>query len=191
MSNNDLRSLVATVVKTVKVQIDKKYDKSPLSGFALCTDDDVRNLYHVACTRTWVDEQKESDPDIGYVYVDWDESCDDSLFDKINTIMSQLADQDFESADDWANARDRRFESLVLGLSDCRTAKIFDKLTLLCVGSTDPSDHLEGLAMDAVDRLNSSEIADGFAVALEYEKYRKSTKQTIATDALRRRRIER
>ncbi len=61
---------------------------------------------------------------------------------------------------------------LVLGLQDCRKEGIFDRKTLLCVGSTDPSDHLEALAMHAVDALNSKSVANEFARALGYERHR-------------------
>ena len=48
----------------------------------------------------------------------------------------------------------------------------FDPDTLLCVGSTDPSDHLEALAMRGVDALNSAGVANKFASALGYELHR-------------------
>jgi len=47
--------------------------------------------------------------------------------------------------------------------------------TLHSVGSADPCDRLEELEMDTVDLLNSEGLADRFAEALAYEKYRKST----------------
>jgi hypothetical protein len=173
--DTDIPSLTAAAIQKAKDQIDEKFGNAALFGFALCTDDDVRTLYHVACTRDWVAEREEGYPDIGYIYVEWTESGDDTLFDEINAILSQLADQDHGCDKGWAAARNKRFESLVAGLSDCRQAGLFDEPTLLCVASTDPSDHLEALAMHAVDRLNTTEVAGRFAEALGYEKHRKST----------------
>ncbi len=172
MSYTEIRSSTATAVRQAKAEIDRRSGNSPLFGFALCTDDDVSTLYHVACTTGWVDENKEGYPDIGYIYVDWAESGDDAPFDRISTTLARLYEQDHGSDAAWASARDRRFEALVLALADCRQAGAFDDGTLLCVGSTDPSDHLEALAMNAVDRLNAPEIADRFAAALGYEEYR-------------------
>jgi hypothetical protein len=62
---------------------------------------------------------------------------------------------------------------MVLALKDCRDEGLFDENTLLCAGSTDPSDELERLDMDSVDRLNTAAIADQFAAAPGYEEHRR------------------
>jgi hypothetical protein len=147
--------------------------KEELFGFALCTDDDLRTVYHVACTRSWVGERDSGYPGIGFIYVEWEDSADDSLLEKVSVRFAQLADERYRSDAAWADARDTRFEALVLALMDCRKDGLFAEDTLLCVGSTDPSEHLEALAMRAVERLNSPPIADKFAEHLGYEKHRK------------------
>lgn len=48
-----------------------------------------------------------------------------------------------------------------------------DSDTLLCCGSTDPSEEMEMLAIRAVDRLNTTATADAFAEHLGYEEHRK------------------
>ncbi|MGD9128507.1 MAG: DUF4303 domain-containing protein [Planctomycetia bacterium] len=173
MTDEDIRPLAADAIRKAKAQIDEKCGNAPLFGFALGTDDDVCGMYHIACTTGWVAEKEKSYPNIGYNFVDWIESGDQTLFDDVNTIMRQSAERDYEGDNGWADIRDRRFELLVLALADCREAGVFDDQTFLCVGSTDPCDHLRALEMDAVDRLNLPEVADKFAAALGYERYRK------------------
>lgn len=148
---------------------------SALFGFALCTDDDVRTLYHVACTRDWVREQQVDYADIGFIYVEWTESADHAPFDAISRQFAALANDAYANDAEWAAARDRRFSLLVSALRECRDAGAFSSDTLLCAGSTDPSDHLEALAMSGVDAVNSKVIADRFATALGYEQHRHGT----------------
>ena len=171
--NDELRTSTVDAIRRATSELRTQVGDSRLFGFALCTDDDVRTLYHVACTTDWVKEKEKSYADIGFVYVEWTLSASYAPFDAISQRLAALADQTHASDDYWAAARDRRFDALVLALSDCRNAGIFDPETLLCVGSTDPSDHLEALAMKAVDAVNLSAIADKFAKALGYEKYRR------------------
>lgn len=166
-----LREATAKAVRRAAQALRKRDSQGGLFGFALCTDDDVRTLYHVACTVTWVRKKEPSYPDIGFIYVEWPNAAPDGPF---KTISRQLAalDDDSYSSDESESARDRRFSALVQALQDCRNEGIFDQKTLLCVGSTDPSDHLESLAMRAVDTLNSKSLADRFARALGYERHR-------------------
>lgn len=172
--NGELRTNTVDAIRRAASELRTQVGDSRLFGFALCTDDDVRTLYHVACTTDWVKEKEPSYADIGFIYVEWTLSASDAPFDAISERLAAHADQ-HANDEDWAVARDRRFDELVLALSDCRNAGIFDPETLLCVGSTDPSDHLEALAMKAVDAVNLSAIADKFAKALGYEKYRRSS----------------
>jgi hypothetical protein len=129
-------------------------------------------LCHVACTSDWVQDNEKSYSDIGFVYVEWTDCAAEANFEPISQQLAALASHSYPSNDDWAAARDLRFNALVLALKDCRDACIFDAETLLCVGSTDPCDHLEALAMNSVDLLNSPVIAGKFAQALGYEKHR-------------------
>lgn len=170
--DDELRALTADAVRKAQVELFEQFGSDALFSFALCTDDDVRTLYHVACTKEWVEMNKQNYPEIGYIYVEWEQSADGALFDNIGEKLATLADQDYPSDEEWVAARDRRFELLVQALHDCRNEGIFTENTLLCVGSTDPSNELECLAMNAVDRLNPNRLADQFAEALGYEAYR-------------------
>jgi hypothetical protein len=169
---DELRIQIVTAVRQAAGELRNHTSSSELFGFALCTDDDVRTLYHVACTRDWVHEKEVGYPDIGFIYVEWTYSASKALFHTISRQFAALATQTYTSNKDWAAARDRRFNLLIMALGDCRKAGAFAPDTLLCAGSTDPSYHLEALAMDGVDSLNIPVVANQFAKALGYEKHR-------------------
>lgn len=164
---------IQTVSAVRQAAAELRSRNSELFGFALCTDDEVRTLYHLACTRDWVHEEEVDDPDIRFIYVEWTLSGSDAPFDAISRQFATLADANYASDADWAAARDQRFHLLVSALRECREAGSFSPDTLLCAGSTDPSEHLEALAMSGVDAVNAAGIADGFARALGYGKHRK------------------
>ena len=169
----DLFINTVSAVRQAAAELRNGYANSRLFGFALCTDDDVRTLYHVACTVEWVREQEASNPDIGFNYVEWSQSANSAQFDLVSQRLASLADQAYASDWDWGAARDRRFDALVLALKECRNSGDFEPETLLCVGSTDPSDHLEALAMHGVDVLNAPGAAKLFARALGNEQHQR------------------
>ena len=164
---DELRHKTAEAIRKACAEITAEYVDDKLFAFALCTDDDVMTLYSSVCTRNWVSEREDNYEAIGYIYTEWDQHSGDSHFDSISELVASLADNESDE-----NDCDRRFEAFVLALEGCRDEGIFDDDTLLCCGSTDPSDHMEMLAMKAVDRLNQKEIADKFAEHLGYEEYR-------------------
>lgn len=167
-----IRVATAKAVQEAARVLRDRNPKDRLFGFALCTDDDVRTLYHVACTLDWVRAKEVSYPDIGYIYVEWSDSAPEGPFNTISKQLAALADHNDSSDEHRAAARNRRFEALVLALQDCRNSGTFDPETLLCVGSTDPSYDLEKLAMRAVEKLNAPNVADQFARALGYQGHR-------------------
>jgi hypothetical protein len=169
----DLRSLTAAEVRQAVQILRSNAETANLFGFALCTDDDVSGLYHIACTREWVREKEQKYKNIGFIYVEWKQHAGHSLFDPISKRLSALEDQPWDNDEAYEAARDERFQALVLALKDCRESGVFDPGTLLCVGSTDPCGYMASLAMQAVDLLNTKPIADEFALALRYDKYRK------------------
>jgi Domain of unknown function (DUF4303) len=156
----------------LQAEAELRSRNSELFGFALCTDDDVSGVYHVACTQDWVLEKQAVYPDIGFIYTDWTLKADDAPFDIISRKFAELGDEDCANDKDWSAARDERFNLLVLALGDCRVPGAFAPDTFLCAGSTDPSGHLEALAMKGVEALNTPLRASEFARALGYEKYR-------------------
>lgn len=173
-TNKELRVATVAAIRHAVAEFRREHPIGDLFGFALCVDDDLRTLYQVCCTRQWVHDRDGDYPGIGFIYVEWEDSADEALFEPLSQRLATLADAPHSSDAAWANERDGRFESLVLALKDCREDGLFAPDTLLCVGSTDPSAHLEALAMTAVDRLNLPLVADQFAAHLGYEMHRKT-----------------
>ena len=169
---DELRRLTADAVRQAQAELARQFGADRLHGFALCTDDDVSTLFHTACTRSWVEEREPKYEGIGCIYVEWEQTASDTLFESASELVAGLANAEQADEEAWAAARDRRFAALVRGLQDCRDAGLFDADALLCCGSTDPSEHLEALAMQAVDRLNQPAAADQFAEHLGYEHHR-------------------
>jgi hypothetical protein len=165
-AHEHLRQATAEAIRKACRKIAAEYGNDPIHGFSLCIDDDVTTLFAAVCTKAWVTEHEADDDAVGYIYTEWDQNSGDSLFDQISDSVAKLAEDEENSTPE------QRFEALVLALQDCRNDGTFDADTLLCCGSTDPSDEMEKLAMQTVDRLNSREVADLFAEHLGYEHHR-------------------
>ena len=168
-----IKSLAVEAIKKTKIQLDEKFGEDKLFGYALCTDDALMTIYHIACTNSWVEERSRKYKEIGYCSVEWEQSGDDTLFDatydELVRHYDKCSDDDSEQFELY---RDVRFESLLLALKECRDMGVFDDSTHLSVGSTDPSEELQRLEMKGADRINSPELADKFGSALDIARYR-------------------
>ena len=167
-----LRSSVEKDIRQACMELKLSYPNDELIGFALCTDDDVMSIYHVVCTKNWVNEHEPDYPDIRYLAVEWEQSASEELFNEAQDLVAMLAEINYPTDNEWARARDLRFVALVSALEACRVSGIFSPNTLLTVGSTDPSQYFQWLEMKAVEWLNEETIVDGFERALGYSEYR-------------------
>ncbi len=167
----ELQNSIVQAVNVAHKELLQLSDNNNIFGFALCTDDDVSGFYHVACTKDWVKNKEGSYPGIGYIYVEWEQSGSENIFDDSNLKISKLYNMKYPNEKVWEQERDARFQTLVSALLEIRKNGLFQQDTLLAVGSTDPSDYMESLEMKAVSQLNNSSITKNFADALGYEKY--------------------
>ena len=170
--NEKLKSLLVSAIKKTKKELDDKYGADKLFGYALCTDDAVTTLYHIACTKSWVEDRKPKYEEIGYISVEWEQSGDDSHFDAAYDEILRNYESGGHEDDSFEKLRDQRFESFVQALKQCREENTFDEETHLSAGGTDPSDHLELLEMRGIDRINPKALADLLAKGLCLVKYR-------------------
>ncbi len=161
-----LRKSTAAAIRKAHADMCTEFGSDHIHGFALCTDDDVMTLFSAACTRSWVEEREADYDAIGYIYTEWDQDSGDRHFNAVSRTVAKMA------RDEEGSTPEQRFEAFVLALEDCRNEGLFHQDTLLCCGSTDPSEEMEMLAMRAVDRLNSIATADLFAKHLGYEELR-------------------
>jgi hypothetical protein len=167
-----LKSLLVSAIKKTKKELNEKYGEDKLFGYALCTDDAVTTIYHIACTNAWVKDRKSKFEEIGYISVEWEQSGDASHFDSVYDEILKNYERGGHEDDSFAKYRDQRFESFVQALKQCREENIFDSETHLSAGGTDPSAHLEFLEMRGIDRINKKYLADLLANGLCLEKYR-------------------
>ena len=142
-----LKKLVVDEISQAAMQLDQIFGLENLHGFALGTDDEVRTLFHIACTKEWVKQQQKEQAyeGIGYVFVEWEQSADEMLFLDISHLFAQETDAEYASDADWGNARDKRFLVLFDALSEIRQKNTFNQNTFLNAGSTDPCQHMEDM----------------------------------------------
>lgn len=137
--------------------------RESLHGFALCTDDDVRTLYHIYAARDWVKAREDEYPEIGLISVEWMQSSDETEFDRLSDRLAAWMDAETPSTDaDLDRYRMIRFRALFQALKECRDEGLFAEQTLLCVGSTDPGALMVDLSLAAAPLLNTSANAEAY-----------------------------
>ncbi len=158
-----IKTLIKDDIKKSAAELDYQYGFNNLQGFALGTDDDVRTLYHVACTREWVEAQ--GDDGIAYIFVEWVESGDENLFLSVSKLLNEEADKE---CPDWVEGRDKRFAAITHALAEIREENIFNADTFLYAGSTDPSDYMEELSLRAAKKINTQQNIEAYIQAMGY-----------------------
>ena len=119
-----------------------------LNGYALCTDDCLRTLFHAGCTTESCKGDEESE--LRCVPVDWPYGEGDHLFRRANAELVAHAD----ASEDFSAHVEAAFAFLVDALGGLRNEGVFGDDVLLIVTSTDPGPRLQELADAAVRRLN-------------------------------------
>jgi uncharacterized protein DUF4303 len=153
--SSDLTKAVKDAVGRTLQTLAEAHSGEGLVGYALVTDDDIRSLGYMACTR----ESLESphNPAVRFEPVDWPYGGGDEAFDEARGLLAVSGDA---AASDHAFAAhvNRSFAALVEALRELRQDGRFHDGVFLTVISTDPSEHLERLEADAVRTLNSPEL---------------------------------
>ena len=151
------KKLVIDEVTKAALQLDQEFGLANIHGFALGTDDEVRTLFHMACTNEWVTQQQKVQEyeGIGYVFVEWSQSADEMLFLDISHLFAQETDANYVTTAEWATARDKRFLALFDALLEIRQQNVFNENTFLNAGSTDPCQHMEDMEFNETIKLNT------------------------------------
>src|SRR5262245_31652450 len=145
---DDLTAKVREAVEASLAQLCDQGVLEDLAGYALCTDDDLVTLYHVAVTRSTLHAR----PDYGDLWlmpVDWELAADDRLF---APAYARLVASSESASDHVAHVR-CTFEALVQALLAIRSRALLPVAATLIVTSTDPGPMLQELADDAILRL--------------------------------------
>jgi hypothetical protein len=164
------KNLIVDEIERAYSEIQKKYELENIHGFALGTDDDVMTLFHVLCTSNWLEKEEArlNDEDIGYIFVEWQESAGENLFLDISKMFRKESERDYKTNEDWAIARDKRLLSISFALEEVRKRKLFKEQTFLCFGSTDPSTYIEKLEWVEIQRYNVESNVKRYAKAMGY-----------------------
>ncbi|QUI71412.1 DUF4303 domain-containing protein [Pseudoalteromonas piscicida] len=157
-----LKSLVKDAVKTTFTNLQRIHQPDELLGYALCTDDSVMTLYHVAMTQQWLSQ--DDNTEFEFSPVEWDLSDRDVHFKGVATLLA--ARLELEDAKLYENYLEEiinpTFKAFVLALLELRQEGVFAKNVFLSVISTDPSEHMLELESAANRKLNSAELLNRF-----------------------------
>jgi hypothetical protein len=162
-----LLQLVEAGVESTARQLEVACAGQRLTGYALCTDDEVCGVYHVACTAEHAATagaelrellKKEYGPESGVYDVrfkpeEWKLDAERDDLEAASKLLALRADLDVEG--DCHTQCEKAFECLVLALERCRSKGIFADDVYLCALSMDPCDAMERMGDEAVLRLNA------------------------------------
>lgn len=159
---------VSAAIRAAVSQADEAHGPDLLHGFGLCTDNDVRTLYHVYATKDWLSERAASYPEIGMTAVEWLQQSDESDFDAISLQLADWARSDEQTGSIHPDRGPMiRFRVLFQALKICRDEGLFAPDTFLCVGSTDPDPLMVDLTCAAAPLLNVPEVASAYCAMMK------------------------
>lgn len=136
------------IAEAIRASTDTQAGEA-LTGFALCTDDDLTTLYAAASSRTILESVAVRGA--RFQPTEWPEAASGSI-----AVVSKALQH--RSEKDFAEGIAGDFEALVQALLELRNAGLFAPSAFLTVLSTDPSPHMERLERSATVRLNPPEV---------------------------------
>lgn len=152
---SELVDLVADAVRRSVPLVELAHPGEELVGYALCTDDDLSTIFHVAITREFA--QRNSDvPGVSHVPTEWSYNEGEDLFEEANRILA--ARYEHASSNGFDEHVVKTFADLVAALERIRAEGVFGEEVLLIVTSTDPGPALEQLSREAAEKLNAPEV---------------------------------
>ena len=155
----NLRPQLHAAIDAGLTQLAPSIENGDLAGFAIGTDDDVGSLFAVACTRKWLSANGE---DVKFQFNEWEEYVPEETFNTVSRILFDLSTSNFIPTKRWPEFRDRLFGIIVEELAMARLDHRVRDDVFMCVGSTDPSDHLLDLELSAVRQLNCEPVVRAY-----------------------------
>jgi hypothetical protein len=126
-----------------------------LAGYALCTDDDLRTVYAVGCTREFLADQPA---DRLFLPTEWPDGDDDASFEEARQTMYARADAAVGTA--FGQHVLQSFAALVAALRQLRLENRVGDDVFLVALSTDPGELLTALEDAGVRDLNPAGLYD-------------------------------
>ena len=154
----ELKNLTKDAVKASYEKLLSVYKNEDFTGYALCTDDGVMTIYHVGCTQQWL--SRDGHEAYTYAPVEWTYEDGETSFDAVYELLIQRVEKQDEKEykNKFEDIIDLSYNSFVQALLELRNEGFFSDDVFLSVLSTDPSDHMIELELNAIKLLNSPEI---------------------------------
>lgn len=153
-ADREFVEMVKSAVQRTVTALGRQRVGETLMGYALCTDDGLETLLHQAITQEAL--QASGDPDLLFMPTDWPFEPDPEAFDDADEKLRSRA----LCAGDLQVHVERSFSLLTLALAELRNDQFFAPGVFLKVLSTDPSEYLERLEDQAVERLNGRDVVE-------------------------------
>ncbi|WP_299873038.1 DUF4303 domain-containing protein [uncultured Cocleimonas sp.] len=119
MTIEELANLISKAAKVAFTEAHERYGEDQLIGYSIISHDTADSCFPVVATKNGcANYEYGSDSYFLFTQVEWDGSCDNSVFYKVNEEIGKLYDLgDYEQDPDWHNKfREFVFESNVRGL---------------------------------------------------------------------------
>jgi len=147
----ELKTRIKIASKKSFENIESKYGKGSVTGYALCTDDSAMTIFHVANT------QKSTESNYEFSPVEWRIDYKPELFDATYELIEERLDKQYddEYEDKFEEIVRETYDSFVNALHELKLEGVFSDDVFLTVVSTDPSDNMILNAREANKQLNS------------------------------------
>lgn len=153
---------IKDALRRVLPLLSRSHPGERISGFALCTDDSLSTLFHVASTREFVARSRA--PFVEFVPVEWKYADGAEHLEEANKILESRYRA--TTKESFPAHVDQSFREMAAALQELKAEGLFDETVFLTVCSTDPGPELEEMETSVVTLLNSKEVADRWMHAM-------------------------
>ena len=157
-----LLELVASAVRASVAELTRAHPGERLASYALCTDDSMMSLAHVACTREALGAAGDA---LLFMPTDWPYEDGIGCFDDAHELLRAHHEQAVQDST-FREHVTTSFAALVEALRQVRAARLVADDVVLIVCSTDPSPIMLARERDAVRELNDAAVLARYDAAL-------------------------
>lgn len=159
---DELAKMVAEAASSSILLLKSARPAEHISGYALCTDDSLSTLFHVATSREFC--AKSPIRDVQFLAIEWPYDEGRDLFDEPYARLSALHKK-ARASEAFASHLESSFAALQGALLSLRKNNLVDQDVLLVVTSTDPGRWSRRRTVEAVRKLNSAELFQRWVAA--------------------------
>jgi len=159
-------SMVLDAVRSTVAAIRDAHPSETLSGYALCTDDSLSTLSHIACTHEFIDAHRAAFPDVDVIAVAWEYAEGSDAFDGARALLTEKYAAVAGNEELFERHVSEVFGALLIVLRRARDEGLFQDDVLVYATSTDPGPALEELALNGVIALNTPSWIERWRAAM-------------------------